>query len=208
MSDFFYRNYQKKTNSQLEAIVNDEASFQPEAVNAARRILNERGGADIHPIPIPKLHRKGFFDIIFDIELFRKTVGFKDLLTWITLALVSMALMQILNYYADEPSIENNTIWITISVFLLVMLSNHIIFKATHGCSNNVIGRILHDMAFLFMLLSLQKLYSYIIYESAMIETNNVIAILLIVLIFSFVFEFMVAILKRFLSTLFKWEVL
>ena len=211
MSDFLYRRYQGKTNAQLQAILENQDQYQDNAVNAAVQILNERNDSDIEFIVPPETNRiqgKGFFDQIFDTTILRKTFGFQDMLTWLTLAFITNAFLEILNYYSDEPLIEPWFTMIFVSFIILASISNHIVFKSTYRWSNNVIGRIAHDLAYLFMLISLRQLYYHITSGVGYLNAENLIAILLVVFIYSFSLEFVVAILKRFFLTVFKWQFL
>lgn len=215
MSDFFYSRYQQKTNDQLQAIIDDKERYQSNAVDAAVRILQERSGKDVEPVvmdfqpaKVSKIPKKGFFDLIFDIQLFRTTFCFQDVLTWITLSMASIAFLLIVNYYTAEPWMEDNFLWITFVFLGLATLCNHIIFRVGHKRSNNVIGRMIHDFGYWILFVLICEVYFLLIHGRDLIGNSDVVAIIIFLVFASFIIEFFVAILKRFLLTLFKLEIL
>jgi hypothetical protein len=206
MSDFFYRRYQEKTNDQLREIIKNEGNYQRTAVKAAIRIINERNGIDIKPKEIPKFEDKGSFHLMFDIRFFQKTFCFEDVLTWITLAFADMAFIQLALYFSAEPWLKDNLAWVIIAFVGLTTVANHIFFKQYHRHSNNFIGRVLHDFGHWFLLAALSCIYLLIANDTRLSIESLVFFFVLV--LGTFFFEFFVSVLKRFLQTLFKLDIL
>jgi hypothetical protein len=223
MSDFFYRNYQSKTCAQLENIIQEKDRYQRNAVKAAIRILNERNETDYRLTSVAKgqidtnhdlcqvsktRHDKGFFEMAFNIKVFKTTIGSHDIFSWLALALFALSCLEILIFYSDESIMERHSGWIFFLVVFIVLISNHILFKIEHKISNNVLGRLIHDFCLIILFFLFRNFYNWLIKDYDLFYFDDIFALLFVVVLITFTLEFFVAILKRFLLTLFKWEIL
>ena len=209
MSDFFYRRFQSKTNDQLRAILDERSRYQDNAIDAAIRILNERNDTDIEIDTgrrADHVKSKGLFEQIFSTGIISRTFGYEDILNWITITLLCLASFEVLSYYSDEPFIEHGIQWIVISILLMAVLSNHILFRSTHSCTNNFLGRIIHDLVLCFLLVSFREIYYYIVNGYGTISLNTIPQLFSAVIFLSFFIEIIVAILRRFFLTVFNWR--
>lgn len=146
----------------------------------------------------------------FDFKPFFRVLSYRDFLTSFTLALLVIAIQEVLQYYADETWLSEIYSSLALPVFLLILPINHILYKIEHKRSNNFIGRNLHDIIFILAYLAVDLLYSYFlsgIYQSRFDgEIGTAIFLIVAIVIFTMSFETVIAILKRLLN-LVRWQI-
>lgn len=144
--------------------------------------------------------------IFFNARQFVRALSYRDFLTSICLALVVVAMSEVIQYYSSENFFENRTNSFRNIFFLMMIPLNHIVYKAEHKRSNNFIGRVLHDLIFIGSFLIINKILAFDINTIFAGEPLTFILFLLVIIILLVFFEIGIAILKR-LFNLFKWQV-
>lgn len=144
--------------------------------------------------------------IFFNPRHFAKALSYRDFLTSICLALLVVAMSDVIQYYSSESFFENRTTSFKNIFFLLMIPLNHIVYKAEHGRSNNFIGRILHDLIFIGSFWIINKTIAFDVNAIFAQDPLSFILFLLALIILLMFFELGIAILKRLLN-LFKWQV-
>lgn len=144
------------------------------------------------------------------LDPFLRELGYKDFVTSACLALLLLALAQIISYFSYDLSSEG--IWnsIKLTLFLLITPCNHIVYKIEHERSNNFMGRCVHDLIFVVMVFTIKKIYSYILsglFFQSVDDGLSIIFLLISLSVVVMLFEVVVAILKRILRRL-RWEIL
>ena len=153
-----------------------------------------------------KRERQSTISDSFDKEAFFRPLSYRDFLTPFTLAISLLAFYQVMQYYLNEHWIADHWVSIAIVAFLVAPLLNHAIYKLEHRRSNNFVGRVLHDLIFFLIFFILFNVRTYILFGSIRQPDEGLPAVFGVVIV-AFIFEILVAILKRLLR-LFKWQVL
>jgi hypothetical protein len=144
--------------------------------------------------------------ISFDLQNFKRSFSYRDILTAACLALLFIAINELLLYYAGEESLENNYQEVAITFFILLLLANHSLYKLEHGRANNYIGRILQDALYIVFWWFIRLIQSLLEGNPWDIDIGVLAVASFFVGIFIAVFEIAVAVLKR-LMVLFKWAI-
>jgi len=144
--------------------------------------------------------------IFFNARQFLRALSYRDFLTSICLALVVVAMSEVIQYYSSENFFENRAASLRIIFFLLIIPLNHIVYKAEHKRPNNFIGRVLHDLIFIGSFLIIDKIVAFDVNTIFAGDPLTFILFLVVIIILLMFFELGIAILKR-LLTLFKWQV-
>lgn len=170
MEAFFYNKLKHRHDRDLRVIVANKESYEPEAVNAAIALLNERAGNIVALIPpgLPgaaaPLRSMQAHDSLapFSFALFFKTHSYRDYLTAFSLSLFFIAFSELLKYYSNERWLEGNAGLFQSLGFLAAFLFAHILYKIEHGRPNNFVGRATMDVVMLFMLFLVGNTYAFL----------------------------------------------
>jgi hypothetical protein len=87
--------------------------------------------------------------ISFKSRLVLRSLSYRDFLTSVALGLLLHAFFEVLAYYSSEELFEHRTSSIRMTLFVLFLALNHIVYKSEHKRSNNFIGRVIHDLIFI-----------------------------------------------------------
>lgn len=148
------------TDLELEDIIANGKGHKKKVREKAQLLLGERQAYDesiLGPSPgIEFLRRnvKTKTTHFMDPRAYLKSLGIKDVLTIVSLAMTELLLIHLTRYFINEPQL---TLFVRIFAYtlsILVFLSAHILYRQDHGRSNNFIGRSLSDL-FLFITLGL-----------------------------------------------------
>lgn len=156
--------------------------------------------------------RKGqdFIILTLGTKDFVRTLSYRDVFTSISLALLLLATREILHYYLLDDWINAN-FNLLMGIFTFVIIAfNHILYKLEHKRSNNFIGRVIHDCMFLLSYAAIGKIKQFLIDSSITINAESIRDFFLTsfaLLIFIFLYEVGIAILKRLLK-LMRWQIL
>lgn len=211
--NFFYNKLKEKPESYLYRIVNSKANFQPEAVNAAIQILNERYGAEIpfieepEMIPIdqrrvktPKRRSR------FDERNFRRAFSYREILTAFTLAILYLSYVILISYYSDEEAIKDSWRSFMFVGFIVTLLLNHLFYHGEHKRTNSYLGRYICDLLFFMFWLAVQLLYSFYSGWSPIYEVGELFGAFLLFAFLVGFFESLVSFVRYLLSFL-GWEI-
>jgi hypothetical protein len=148
--------------------------------------------------------------ISFSPKFFFRSLSVRDFFTPFSLALLFIAIADVVNYYSDVLVTEQIGSYIKWTAFYLIIPVNHVVYRIEHKRSNNFIGRFIHDAIFVLFFFLLSDIKSYLFgsgFIDGPIHVSEVIAICLGFTISAALFELVIALLKRILM-LFKWQVL
>jgi hypothetical protein len=144
----------------------------------------------------------------FNPKPFLRTLSFRDFTTVISLVLLLLAVFNGLEYY-QYGWVADNLDGIKITLMILVLPINHIVYRLEHGRQNNLVGRSIHDCIFILLFLIARKIenslfygfsfHPYSVAELLTLATGIVVGIIII--------EFIIALFKYWLS-LAGWRIL
>ena len=206
MKDIFYRKLQNKTEKELRYILENQEKYQPDAVEVATDLLDKSMYKDLE-IPISKAdeekRQSDFYQAAFDPSDFYRTFSHRDVLTVFTMGLLFITLFEIMTFYKNEPFIEANYKTISLWTFIFLFLLNHIFYKVEHSRSNNLIGRFYMDCLFIFFLIIIPLIYTYLLNQSLDFHLNynfgQFIVVMLLGVLALFLVEAVVGIIKHLL---------
>lgn len=157
----FIQKFSEKTENELHVILASDKHV-PEAKEAAKFIIENKSYKilssnkdSIKPI-VPKKRTEKNTTIAFELRLFFKTFGHREVLSLISSILLFISLIFIREFYSNHDffkSINNN--FFNVLIFTLIIISNHIIYKWEHGRSNSYVGRFCMDMFFVSIYLGI-----------------------------------------------------
>lgn len=214
MLEFFLNRFKDKSESDLIRIVNSKANFQPEAVNAAIQILNEKYNAQV-PLPdvtaLQDTHtglshvriRKG----ASDIDKFKRSFSYRDILTASSIAILFSAYLALLKFYSNERVIENAWTWFILIGFVIALILNHIFYKIEHRRGNDYLARYFFDLIFIAFFQIIQFVYGF--YPSAAslsLSTMDGVGVFFVFAILVALFEILLSFIKYILR-FFRWEI-
>lgn len=211
MEEYFLNKYQSKTEIELQRIVDNKEHYQPDAVVAAAKLLNLKLD---EPQPLllddyesKEKNTKGDkLSLSFDHTPFFRTLSYREFLTSCCLAISSLAIYEIIDYYSDERFFENTHGTWKWYIFLSVFLVNHIIYRFEHKRSNNLIGRSINDLFLLVSIVLIRSFYAFTMGISYDYSIDNsvtgVVLVLFMLPFFIFAFEMGVGILNYSLKKL------
>ncbi|GAA4275962.1 hypothetical protein [Aquimarina mytili] len=208
----FINKFKEKTDDDLIFILNNATDYQEEAVNAARLILENRKSEGIHVKPEPFIKtleskkRKPVNRL--DTDPFLRTLSYRDFLTSFALGILLLSVHTLFRYYSGEDFIKNNSIFLWGFSFILLLSINHAFYRFEHKRSNNLIGRLIHDVIFIIMYFILWGIYTSIINLeiTSTITTDDIPAIIFLSFLILPI-EAIIGIVKR-LFKLLKCEIL
>lgn len=105
------------------------------------------------------METRNLIDERFFAKPFIRTLGYREFLTSLSLALLLLALYSVIDYYSNEDWIENNYSLLWYGLLGVTIPANHI-YRVEHGRANNFIGRNFHDYIFLVLFITLYQLQS------------------------------------------------
>jgi len=131
-------------------------------------------------------------------------------MTSLSLALLLLAIFEILDYYSSEEWAISNVPGLRLIVIGLFAPIVHVIYRLEHRRQNNFIGRNIHDYIFLIFLFILGRLYNYIsgyTMDYKFEEWYQIIVNLATFIIMVMIFESLISFVK-YLLRLRKWQIL
>ena len=146
--------------------------------------------------------------ISFKLRLFLRSLSYRDFLTSVALGLLLHAFYEVLAYYSSEALFEHRASSIRMTLFVIFLALNHIVYKSEHKRSNNFIGRVIHDLIFIAVYAIINVGHKLLIgmqlsYSTTFLSALGIVIALIVAAIF---FEFCVAIVKRLLMWI-KWQI-
>jgi hypothetical protein len=151
-----------------------------------------------------------FIDLTFGTRKFIRAFSYRDILTSASLALLLIAIRELIDYYAVDDWISARSNLLIAYFALIVMVFNHIFYKIEHKRSNNFIGRIFHDGIFLICFAIISRFQLFLAGNDFSMSFGNIGSFLFTTMSLILVvttYELLVALLKRFLKLL-KWQIL
>lgn len=218
MEEYYLNKYQNKSKIELQRIIDNKDDYQLDAVKAAAKLLNvelnepavpiayyENSGAKDRKLKNDRISRS------FNFYPFFRSLSYREFMTVISIALVYLAICEILEYYSDERFFQDSYQTWKLYTFLFSFLANHIFYKIEHHRSNNFIGRSINDLLLLIAILLTQKTYAFLLGNSYSFSTNSSflgeILMLFLLPFFIFSFEILIGILKVLFRKI-KWQIL
>ncbi len=211
--NFFFNKFKDKSESYLLSIVNRKANFQPEAVNAAIQILNERYGAEIPFIEDPEMIPANQMRVKtrkkrsnFDESNFRRAFSYREILTAFTMSILYMSYITLISYYSDEESIKDSWWKFVFIGFIATLLFNHVFYNIEHKRTNSYLGRYICDLLFFIFWLALQFIYSFYSGWSPIYQFGELFGIFILFAFLIGFFESLVSFV-RYLLRFLGWEI-
>lgn len=133
---------------------------------------------------------------------FIRALSYREFLTPLCLSLLFTALIKSLAYL-----LHSSSNWVTLVLFCLFMILNHVFYKAEHLRSNNFIGRNLHDYIFLLAFSLLMGLFRIVKGQSFSLDIGHSVLALFTLVFMTMIFEGLVSLCRRGLNLL-GWRIL
>lgn len=147
----------------------------------------------------------------FRVMPFFRALSYRDFFTSISIALSVVALQALVRFLSSEEWLDANMYSVNITMLLLMVPVNHILFRIEHKRQNNFIGRVLHDFILIAAYWLINKFYTYLVTDRFYIDLEeDTMVVFFIIIVFIFLvmtFEAVIALLKRLLN-MFMWQVL
>lgn len=209
--DYYINLFQHKTNLELVDIM--EESDKTGARQAVIILLNRREENEeqiLGPSPgFELIHRTGRKSVNLKASLnplpFFKSYGLKDFLSVSSLCMTILALSQLNVYYASEDQIHPVLRPISISLYLVLLLLNHIFHKIDHKKTNTFIGRGINDLIFLIMLAMLSSLHELFTKDRISVIDGLDLQIVVSLIIMILIFESVISLIKYLFQRL-NWQ--
>ncbi|MEQ9098452.1 MAG: hypothetical protein RIF36_09495 [Imperialibacter sp.] len=217
MEDIYVSKLKEKSSQQLKQLIRNKDKYRAEAVNAAIRILNERDGG-VRPLlsqqeVVRRRERISDFDwlyLCFNLRLYMRSFKVNDLINPLVAALFLLSLTEIVEWYANEDFMSDNSGKLQ-SIFVLVaVLFSHLLYRLDHGFSNNFIGRVFSDTILSFFFTILEDLHGLLTGETSGVFPKGAASFFGVVFAMAwlaFFFETCVGLVKS-ISRSFKWHIL
>jgi hypothetical protein len=159
---------------------------------------------------VEKTKGRDFIDLTLGTKDFVRTLSYRDIFTSISLALLLLAIREIIDYYSLDDWINAKSNLLMGIVTLVIIAFNHILYKIEHKRSNNFIGRVLHDCMFLLCYATIGKLEQLLTGSGFTITFEDIGSFFstgIFLLVFLVGYEVVIAFFKRVLK-LFRWRIL
>ncbi len=186
--------------------------YEPLALDAAKFIIEERlAGSASEPVPIKinskHQNKENPTNKVFQTK-FLRAFSFRDIYSAIMVALLYMAINNLLDYYNDEEWLEDK--WYSKDIIYLILSIPliHILYKKEHRRSNDFIGRCFHMTLFLFAFMILESARDFILYQSiaSVLQGISIIFLPFMLAVLAIFMELFFSVIKR-LFYLFKWRI-
>ncbi|MFY0688581.1 MAG: hypothetical protein JXQ90_15505 [Cyclobacteriaceae bacterium] len=223
MEQFFLKRFEKKSASELKQIIDSPTAYQPEAVTAAMKLLDQLHNQPIEidtQITVNKLQKEQsvaekesglVMSQSFDLNFFRNTYRPQAFFSTLTLACLFHAFHETIKFYSNERWVEGRLEDFMWYGTLVALILNHAFFKVDIGTSNNLIGRVINDIILLALMVVVRYIYVLVFGYSWTFdfdaEVGGFIFLMLFFLIVLFAFEGIIAAIKVLLRWV-RWEVL
>ncbi|MBW1297812.1 hypothetical protein [Aquimarina litoralis] len=163
----FKKKFEEKTDQELLYILENTSSYQDDAVEAAKLILEWRKNVGIEIVAQPRqeaIHdnRSNTAVSSLDPKLYLKSFGKKDLLTTFTVSYFCFALVSLFKFYSDEPFFEDLRIAFAVSLFPVMFSISHFLYRVDHKRLNNLSGRFLQDILLVLFLVTISWALFYL----------------------------------------------
>lgn len=195
--------FEKKTNQELEYILENPENYSVEALSVAQEILKHRENNNFEIVQKPVYRPEDDSATeSFSVTSYFRSFSYRDILTALSTAMLLVSISAIMDYCTY--SYENNPfrIWHTFLLFALVVLLNHSLYKKEHRRSNRYLGRIIQTyMMIIFFAIIKSVSFSIIDIEIKMFpEKEDFLLILLGLLFLTFFVEIVIGLIRRFLN--------
>ncbi len=147
---------------------------------------------------------------MFSTNDFMRALSYRDFFSPGCLALLVVALNEIVSYYSNDEWIRVNSGRFGLTFIGIMMVVNHAMYFYEHKRPNNYIGRIFSDFILLVLYSAISKLKQFLFETGFSINIENLgvlLGVLLVIFFFLAVYEASIALLKR-LFRLFRWQIL
>lgn len=164
----------------LERIVANAPLYDPQAVEAAQQLLDERlkamreasaENAAPHQLSKPRTKKKKK-NINEDLSVYIKSLNRKDFFSIATLGIFSVALFELIYFFRAEPVFESINIRIVgVWIVAFAVLISHILFIIDHQRVNGCLGRAMHGQLIGYGFIIFKVIHDYIFGEySALLD--------------------------------------
>jgi len=150
------------------------------------------------------MHTKDPFLASLEVKPFFNALSYRDFLTPISLSVFIMALIKTFEFVGLDDYWDLSYTMILIA--FLFMPINHIVYRLEHKRQNNYMGRVIHDITFILLLIVIMQIHYFILTSGFMLMDSSFSFVILIFIILMG-YELLIALLKRLLN-LFSWQIL
>lgn len=218
MRDHFQRRFIVKTDSELQAILDDPSRYQKDAVDVARSILQDRKILDGEVIKSQGSSTEQEsndehirdLDKIFNLRSFFRSLSHREFTTLLTVCLVAQAITQIIWYYSGEKWMEDLAGGFVKLVIVISFFINHIIYKIEHRRSNSYFGRSIIDTIYVICIFLVHNIYHSLSawnFNLFSYLESNVFYLLFGIILLIMIFEIFVSTIKLILKII-GWQIL
>ena len=143
-------------------------------------------------------------DDSFSIKEYRRSLSHRDVFTGFSIALLFVAVMDAVEWAADDTAV------LKVAIFFTFTVVNHVLYKLEHRRPNNFIGRNIQDYIFILLILIITKAKMWaqgydITFGGNMI--GGAVAMIIAIIILVVFLELLIAGLKRILKMA-KWQIM
>ncbi|MFA0964460.1 hypothetical protein AB9P05_21820 [Roseivirga sp. BDSF3-8] len=202
MEEYFLKKLERLPRHELQRMVDNPADYQEAAVRAASKVLGETEPPVMEQSPgVPYIddeeEERNPYHSSFYIQPYFRSLSHRDFLSSFVLALLYLAIWQVLAFYAF-PLYGLDSL-LAILMFVLVVITNHAFYKIEHKRRNNYIGRVFHTAIFMVFLIILMELFEYFTFGNVEVDvsTNSPILTVIIYVIMIMMAEVALSIVRR-----------
>lgn len=212
MVEKFLDRYQHRSEKELEFIVRSRSTYEPEAVEAAMKLLEEKYNTDTsHARLSVKKPQKDIraltkFSQKLTLDVYIHTFSNREVTSAVACGLLFVAFTKLFGYYMSEDWIRESYGIIVSICFVGINILNHILYKKEHRKRNLLWGRIVQVSLTTLMILILFAILNLVDqHQTFLLEANNLLGMSIFLVLVVFVTEGIISTLRRFLL-LFKWQ--
>lgn len=157
--------FKSKSANELKQIIDNASDYQKDAVQAAKYLILEDDNLSLErPVSDEsEVHDVESLGPISAIENITKTYtadySLGDFLSILTIAIVYNAVRAIFEYYSGEEWLKDVIYTVNLTIAIVFYLSIHIVYRLEHSRYNGYLGRLLHTLQFVFLVLIIRQLY-------------------------------------------------
>ncbi|WP_299313227.1 hypothetical protein [uncultured Aquimarina sp.] len=203
MIEHFKKKFEEKTDQELRYILDNKNSYQDDAIEAAKSILEWRKQVGIEIVSKPLANEdipNEFNPVLSNLnpKLFIKAFNKKDLFTSFCIGFLCFAVVRLFKFYQSEPFFQNLSLIYSLSLFPVLLSINHFLYRIDHRRLNNLAGRFLHStLVFVFYIVFSSVSYYLITGYFIITSGSSNYSDLFVFLVFIFLIEIFISIFQR-----------